>query len=99
MTMTFWAGLAIGYVVGCALMVATAAMWFKAEISERAKPDDKHIVKIRTQCSVCGRVIAAGADRRNPRSWKPSARLLHDISHGYCPECAKEEMAKIRRAA
>ena len=68
-------------------MVATAALW-------AAKEADEHMTKIRTQCAVCGCVIAKGKDRRNMRNWRPSDRL-HDISHGYCPDCKREAMKDI----
>jgi len=81
----FYIGLTIGLMAGCIAVMVTAAL-----CASRAADD--HMTKLRTQCSVCGCVIAKGKDRRNLRNWLPSEGLIHDCSHGYCPDCAREAM-------
>lgn len=82
--MTFYLGLAIGWIAGCLMMVMTASLW-------SAKAADNHAAAMRTQCSVCGRIIEAGRDRRNLRNWRP-ADYDHSCSHGLCPDCYREAM-------
>ncbi len=51
------------------------------------------------QCCVCLAICLPYPDRDRAKSqwaWKPCNRLLND-SHGFCPACYKQELAKLEK--